>query len=159
MKKVFFVCLGNICRSPLAEAIFQNIVNQNGKSSEYFVDSSGTGAWHVGENPDPRMQATAARHSVPMDHKAQKFQKKHFAEFDYIFAMDQDNYNDIVSQTQNADERAKVRLLREFDDDALNPKAGVPDPYYGGAQGFEEVYEICTRSCEKVFDLLESNQL
>ena len=159
MKKILFVCLGNICRSPLAEAIFQNIVDQAELSSEFLVDSSGTSAWHVGEEPDPRMQLSAAKHSVPMNHKAQQFQKRHFADFDLIFAMDQDNYHDITSLTQNSDERKKVRLLREFDSEAINAQAAVPDPYYGGAHGFEDVYQICTRSCEKIFELIQAKKL
>ena len=88
MKKIMFVCLGNICRSPVAEAVFVHLVNERGLSSKYSADSSGTSAFHVGAEPDPRMGMTAEKNGVPMNHSAQQFKKDHFDQFDLIMAMD-----------------------------------------------------------------------
>jgi len=160
MKKVMFVCLGNICRSPIAEAVFRHIVDERGLSKKYFADSSGTSAFHVGADPDPRMAVTAEKRGIPMDHSAQQFKKEHFDQFDYIFAMDKSNFEDVVSMTQNAKLRKKVHLLREFDEKATSTRADVPDPYYrGGMSAFDDVYDIVARSCEEVLDKIENGQL
>lgn len=160
MKKVMFVCLGNICRSPIAEAVFQHLVNEKGLSKKYFADSSGTSAFHVGADPDPRMAVTAEKRGIPMNHSAQQFKKEHFEKFDYIFAMDKSNYEDIISMTQNAKLRQKVHLLREFDDQASSSRADVPDPYYRGGMGaFDDVYDIVSRSCAEALNRLESGSL
>ena len=146
MKKVMFVCLGNICRSPMAEAIFRHLVKEAGKEAEYFIDSSGTSAYHIGEESDPRMQMTAEKHGVEMCHLGQEFEKKHFAEFDLIVAMDQSNFNNIIRLTQNDKDRQKVKLMRDYDQQ--NESLAVPDPYYGGKDGFEEVFRILEKSCK-----------
>lgn len=159
MKKVMFVCLGNICRSPVGEAVFRHLVEERGLGHKYDCDSSGTSAFHVGAEPDPRMGITAEKHGVPMDHSAQKFKKEHYDQFDLIMAMDQSNYKDILSVTQNQKLREKVHMLREFDPDST-PDAEVPDPYYrGGMEAFEEVYQIVNRSCDKLIDELEAGKL
>ena len=154
-----FVCLGNICRSPVAEAAFNHIITERGLDLKYSSDSSGTSAFHIGADPDPRMQATAEKHSVGMQHSAQEFTKSHFDEFDYIFAMDESNYDNIITLTQNQKIRQKVHMLRSFDPMAVTPNSDVPDPYYrGGMDAFEEVFDIVWRSCIEVIDLLESGK-
>lgn len=160
MKKIMFVCLGNICRSPIAEAVFAHLAKEKGVAKKYNVDSSGTSAFHVGADPDPRMSATAEKRGIQMDHRAQKFEKKHFDMFDIIFAMDKSNFDDIISMTQNAKLRKKVFLLRQFDSQAASSSAGVPDPYYrGGMSAFDDVYDIVSRSCEEVLNKLEIGEL
>ena len=100
MKNVMFVCLGNICRSPVGEAVFRHLVEERGLSSKYSCDSSGTSAFHEGADPDPRMGITAEKHGVPMDHKAQQFTKTHYESFDVIIAMDRSNYQGILSTSK-----------------------------------------------------------
>ncbi len=160
MKKIMFVCLGNICRSPVAEAVFSHLVSEQGLHKKYLTDSSGTSAFHVGADPDPRMSATAEKNGIPMDHHAQQFKKEHFDQFDYIFAMDQSNYENILSLTQNQKLRNKVYMLRKFDSEASSINAGVPDPYYrGGMEAFNEVFEIVLRSCTEILAQLQANNL
>jgi protein-tyrosine phosphatase len=159
MKKIMFVCLGNICRSPVGEAVFRHLVEERGLSKKYDCDSSGTSAFHAGADPDPRMGITAEKHGVPMDHSAQQFKKAHYEQFDLIMAMDQSNYKDILAVTQNHKLRTKVHMLREFDPQSADD-AEVPDPYYkGGMEAFEEVYEIVHRSCNALLDELEAGKL
>lgn len=160
MKKIMFVCLGNICRSPVAEAVFTHIVKERGLDLKYQAGSSGTSAFHVGADPDPRMQATAEKHGVQMEHHAQQFLKKDYEIFDHIFTMDESNYDDVIAKTQNHKLRVKAHMLREYDPMAISPKADVPDPYYrGGMDAFEEVFDIVWRSCIEIVDLLESGEL
>ena len=160
MKKIMFVCLGNICRSPVAEAVFNHLVDEMGLSKKYTADSSGTSAYHIGADPDPRMQVTAEKNGVPMDHQAQQFKKEHYDQFDIIFAMDSANYDDILKLTQNHKLRKKVHMLRDFDLKAISKPADVPDPYYRGGMGaFDEVYDIVDRSCREVIKQLEAKAL
>lgn len=160
MKKVMFVCLGNICRSPIAEAVFNHLVDEKGLAKKFYSDSSGTSAFHVGADPDPRMAVTAEKKGIYMNHKAQQFSREHFEKFDYIFAMDKSNYDDILSMTQNAKLREKVYLLREFDSNASSSRADVPDPYYrGGMEAFDEVFSIVERSCSEIISRFEQGTL
>ena len=158
--RILVVCLGNICRSPVGEAVFRHLVEERGLSDKYSCDSSGTSAFHVGADPDPRMGMTAEKHGVSMEHSAQQFDKDHYERFEVIIAMDKSNYQGIISTSQNHKLRPKVHMLRKFDDQASAPDAGVPDPYYkGGMDAFEEVYEIVMRSCNKLLDELEAGRL
>ena len=160
MKKVMFVCLGNICRSPIAEAVFNHLVDQKGLSKKYMADSSGTSAFHIGADPDPRMSMTADKKGVFMNHRAQQFKKEHFDKFDYIFAMDKSNFEDVISMTQNAKLREKVYLLRQYDLKASSSRADVPDPYYrGGLEAFDEVFDIVYRSCEEILNNMENGSI
>lgn len=160
MKKIMFVCLGNICRSPVAEAVFNHLVEEKGLHKKYRADSSGTSAFHVGADPDPRMSATAEKKGIEMDHRAQQFTKEHYESFDLIFAMDKSNYEGILSVSQNRKLRSKVHILRNFDTEATSADADVPDPYYrGGMEAFDEVYEIVSRSCNEVLLKLEAKEL
>jgi protein-tyrosine phosphatase len=146
--------MGNICRSPLAEGVFNHLAAQAGRAGEFEVDSCGTGGWHAGEPPDLRSQSVALKHGVVLNHKARQFQRSDFDSFDLILAMDQINKADLLSFSNlKAEHGAKVKLLREWD-----PKAGgdldVPDPYYGGASGFEVVYQMIERSTKKLLETL-----
>lgn len=155
-----FVCLGNICRSPVAEAAFTHLIEERGLSKKYSADSSGTSAFHAGADPDPRMGMTAEKNGVAMDHHAQQFKKEHYEQFDLIMAMDRSNYKDIHSVTQNQKLRTKVHMMRQFDNKASSPQADVPDPYYrGGLDAFDEVFQIVYRSCQQLIDELEAGKL
>lgn len=156
--RICFVCLGNIVRSPLAEAMFRHLAEERGLGGRYEVDSAGTSSWHVGERPDRRMRKVAARHGFQYDHRARQFQRSDFDRFDWIIAMDRQNRADLRRLARSPEDEAKIRLLREFDP-LGSPDAPVPDPYYGGIDGFEEVYAIVERSCRGLLDALESGEI
>jgi protein-tyrosine phosphatase len=137
MQKILMVCLGNICRSPLAEGILQSKVN----SEFVFVDSAGTAAYHVGNSPDERSIEVARKYDIDItNQKARKFTSKDFENFDTIYAMDESNYQNIKSIASNEIEASKVKMI-------LNANENVPDPYYGGDQGFEEVFKMLDEAC------------
>ncbi len=144
MIKVLMVCLGNICRSPLAEGILQSKVDP----TKVFVDSAGTGGYHIGELPDSRSIAVAQEHGLDITHqRCRKLTPKDLMDFDHIYVMDRSNYQNTVALAQTQTERNKVRLL--LDDG--NPKVKeVPDPYYGGPDGFENVYQLIDVACERI---------
>jgi protein-tyrosine phosphatase len=147
--RVCFVCLGNICRSPTAEGVMRAALARAGLDGRVIVDSAGTGGWHVGERPDPRTCAAAARRGIELDHLGQQFRRDDFARFDLILAMDAANLRALRSLAPDEAARAKVALFRSFDP-ASPPDAEVPDPYYGGADGFEHVLDICEAACAGV---------
>lgn len=143
MKKVLMVCLGNICRSPLAEGILKSKVD----TSKVFVDSAGTAAYHVGELPDPRSIQVAKKYHIDLtDQRARKFIQDDFDKFDYIYAMDQSNYYNILSLARGKSDEDKVILI--LNASYPNEDREVPDPYYGGDQGFENVYAMLDEACE-----------
>jgi protein-tyrosine phosphatase len=148
--RISFVCSGNICRSPTAEAVMRRLVREAGLEDKVHIDSAGTGAWHVGEQRDRRSREVAERRGAPLSGRARQFTARDFARFDYVLAMDGDNLADLCDLAPDAEARAKVRLLRSFDPDCA-PSSGrdadVPDPYYGGPDGFERVFDICTDAC------------
>lgn len=149
MVRVCFVCLGNICRSPTAEGIFIALCKRHGLSDRLHIDSAGTAAYHVGERADPRTLATAKARGVDLPSVARRFERADFGRFDYVLAMDQSNHDALLRLAGSDAERAKVRLLRSFC--AKSSACGeldVPDPYYGGAGGFEDVFDICQAACE-----------
>jgi protein-tyrosine phosphatase len=153
---ICFVCLGNIVRSPLAESLFKYYANQRGVGRKYQVDSAGMADWHAGEPPDLRMRRVASKHGVPHDGRARVFRKDDLDHFDLILIMDEDNYDDIVYLNPSEKQLGKVHFLREYD-----PEGGlreeVPDPYYGGMDGFEMVYQVIDRSVQGLLDYLENN--
>ncbi len=156
--RLLFVCLGNIIRSPLAEGLFRHLAAERGVAHKYEVDSAGVGPWHVGEPPDPRMRQTAAKHGVHYTHVARQFQRADFRNFDWILVMDHDNYAALLAWHPSPEEKAKIRYLRAFDPEG-GPTADVPDPYYGGLEGFERVYQVIARSVHGLLDALESGAL
>ncbi len=137
------VCLGNICRSPLAEGILKSKVD----ASQVFVDSAGTAAYHVGELPDPRSIQVARKYHIDLtDQRARKFTVEDFDKFDRIYAMDQSNYHNILALARNEEDRAKVKMI--LNESYPGQDRQVPDPYYGGDQGFENVYAMLDEACE-----------
>jgi protein-tyrosine phosphatase len=170
--RVLFVCLGNICRSPLAEGVFLHLVREAGLDGRFEVDSAGTGDWHVGERPDARAVAVARRHGVELPSRARQVTADDLDTFDHVLAMDRENLRDL-RRLARAGARADIRLLRAHDpsrrtsgDDrrVLAPGSSraadhddhddVPDPYYGGPSGFDLVYEMVFRSCEALLQEL-----
>ncbi len=142
MTKILMVCLGNICRSPLAEGILKSKLNSN-----FIVESAGTAAYHVGNKPDPRSIAVARQNGLNItNQRARKFTKQDFEDFDIIYAMDNSNYQNIIALAENEEEKSKVKLIlnESFPDKNLD----VPDPYYGGDKGFENVYNMLDNACE-----------
>ncbi len=157
MTRLLFVCLGNIIRSPLAENLFRFQAEEAGVDGKYSVDSAGTAAWHVGESPDPRMQKTAESHGVNNDGVARQVRESDFDEFDWILAMDNGNRRELLDMAGSPEKQAKVRLMREFDPEQGDPD--VPDPYYGGAEGFETTYRIVERSVRGLLEALEAGEI
>ncbi len=152
MINVLFVCLGNICRSPLAEGVLLHAIREKGLENQIHVDSSGTSSYHIGDSPDPRTMQNARENKIILTSKARQFRVEDFEKFDYILAMDQSNYRNILRLDPFGKYEHKVRLFREFDEQERG--ADVPDPYFGGEEGFQHVFEIVERSVSKLLDHL-----
>jgi len=146
MIRLCFVCLGNICRSPTAEGVMLALVQRERLQADFTIDSAGTAGYHVGERPDRRTLATARAHGVELPSRARKWLASDFANFDLVLAMDANNRAELLALAPDQRARDKVLLLRSFEPNA-ELDAAVPDPYYGGAEGFEEVFAICERAC------------
>ena len=157
MTKVLFVCLGNICRSPMAEGLFIQKVKEAGLEDQIEIDSAGTGGWHVGERADARMRQTAAKHGVDLPSRARKVKESDFRNFDYILAMDQSNLRDL-EDLEGGVSGTKSRLFKMRHFDPLAHEADVPDPYYGGQRGFEDVYDMLDRSTEELLRFIREEQ-
>ncbi|MCA4781753.1 low molecular weight protein-tyrosine-phosphatase [Empedobacter stercoris] len=141
--KILMVCLGNICRSPLAEGILQAKVGDN-----HWVDSAGTGNWHVGEQPDRRSVAVAKKYGVDIsDQRAMHFNPIFFEEFDLIFAMDKQNSIDLQQLARNEEEKEKVKLILK---EGTGLAHNVPDPYYDGEDAFEHVYQLLDEATDGI---------
>ncbi|OCW58961.1 low molecular weight protein-tyrosine-phosphatase [Hoeflea olei] len=142
---VLFVCMGNICRSPLAEGVFRHALAEAGLAGLVTVDSAGTGDWHQGDAPDPRSIKTAGRHGIDISaQRARQVAQEDFDRFDMIFAMDRSNEATLLARAP-ATRRDRIFL---FLDHTLGTRADVPDPYYGGADGFESVYQLLREGCQ-----------
>jgi len=141
--RVLFVCLGNICRSPAAEAAFLHLVAEAGREREFVVDSAGTGAWHAGERADARMRQAAMRRGIEIRSVARQVMQTDFEDFDWILAMDASNLA-ALHRMAPAARRPRVRLFRDLDPDGRGQD--VPDPYYGDMSGFDEVLDVVTRT-------------
>lgn len=150
--KICFVCLGNICRSPTAEGVFQHLISERELGDYFEVDSAGTSAHHIGESANSKSQRTANEHGITLHSKARQFKSFDLGYFDLILAMDDQNL-DNVRKMANGDQVKKIGRMRDFDPNPGNGK--VPDPYYGGPVGFENVFQIVKRSCEHLLDELE----
>ena len=137
--KILMVCLGNICRSPLAQGILESKINSN-----TVVDSAGTAAYHVGNPPDPRSIAVAKQNGIPISQfRARKFTREDFKNFNHIYVMDQSNYKDVIGLAETREEQEKVSLL-------LPDEKEVPDPYYGDSEGFESCYSLLDDACTQI---------
>ena len=152
---ILFVCLGNICRSPLAEGIFKDLVAKRGLEDRFEIDSAGTGSWHVGEPADARATMVAESHGVTLDSRGRQLTPEDLGRFDYVIAMDRDNLAEIERLATGSDGGAELHLLRAFDPIG---EGDVPDPYYGGASGFETVYEMVSRSSIALLDHVLARQ-
>ncbi len=147
---ILMVCLGNICRSPLAEGILRHKVEPN----QVFVDSAGTGGYHIGNTPDKRSIAVASKYGLDISHqRCRQVTRGDFEKFDIIYAMDRNNYSNLIQMAQNADQISKVRLLLE---EVSIGTSEVPDPYYGGKDGFEKIFTMINDACEAVALRLEN---
>ncbi|MCC6192375.1 MAG: low molecular weight phosphotyrosine protein phosphatase [Anaerolineales bacterium] len=150
---ISFVCSGNICRSPMAEGIFRHLVEAAGLGGDFEIESAGVGPWHVGEAADTRARQTARRHGIELDGVAQQITAQDFSRLDHVIALDRDVAAHLRGLASNAADRAKIRLLREYD-----PQAGsgwerdldVPDPYYGGSGGFELAFQMIDRAARQL---------
>lgn len=156
--RLLFVCLGNICRSPTAEGVMRSLIVDAGLEDEIEVDSAGTGAWHVGNSPDERASATALAHGIRLDGHARQVTPEDHERFDLLLGMDRSNVRDLRAGAPGAAERERVRLLREFDP-AGTGSLDVPDPYYGGDGGFEDVYELVHAACAGLLEQIAAGSL
>jgi len=155
---VLFVCLGNICRSPLAEGIFKQKVLEKGLSDQFTADSCGTSSYHIGDQPDSRTRQNASEHGIKLFHQARQISLDDLKNFDFLLVMDKKNLEDVLFLDPEGKYSDKIRLVRSFEKgaDDLN----VPDPYFGGEEGFENVFHILDRSLEGLLDyLVESGKL
>lgn len=157
MTSVLMVCLGNICRSPLAEGILRNKAQQ--LDLQIRIDSAGTSNYHIGQQPDKRSIANARKHGIDISQlRARQFSKSDFDNFEYIFVMDSFNYNDVVALAENDKEKEKVELIlnRAFPESYLN----VPDPYHGNEDGFEHVFQLLENACDAIIKtIIKKNSL
>ncbi|MCR4316410.1 MAG: low molecular weight phosphotyrosine protein phosphatase [Planctomycetes bacterium] len=149
--KVVFVCLGNICRSPTAEAVFQDMAHKRGVADKFEIDSAGVGNWHVGDRPDYRQAHAAEQRGYRLDSFARQIKKSDFDHYDLILSMDQSVHDSLIGMAKTETHRAKIKLFREFDPDSKGEKE-VPDPYYGGPEGFGEVISIVERGCRNLLE-------
>lgn len=154
---VLFVCMGNICRSPTAHGVFRELVVNQGLNEKIYIDSAGTHAYHVGEPPDPRAQSTAVRRGIDMsDLRARRAVENDFEYFDYVLAMDRDNYS-ILESIAPPDRLDRLMLFMDF-----APHVGeseVPDPYYGGSKGFERVFDMIEEASRGLLDDIRQRHL
>ena len=171
--RVLFVCLGNICRSPTAEGVMRALVAQAGLQERVAIDSAGVGAWHVGSPPDRRAVAAARERGIVLEGRARQVRAEDFDDFDLLIGMDGENTRELRRLAPGREQREKVRMLREFDPAndvavASQPSqplarrvAGeldVPDPYYGAADRFEEVFDLVQAACEGLLAQIRSGE-
>jgi protein-tyrosine phosphatase len=145
-KKILFVCLGNICRSPAAEGIMKHLVKEEGMEDRFLIDSAGIGSWHVGQLPDVRMRQHGANHGYAFNSRARQFKTDDFDRFDIIVGMDQENLHDLRKKARNETDSKKIVCMADY----LRQHPGqqtVPDPYYGGDSDFEWVIELLEDAC------------
>jgi protein-tyrosine phosphatase len=151
MEKILFVCLGNICRSPVAEGIMLHLVEQHKLHDKFHIDSAGTAGYHVDEAPDTRTVRNAKKNGVDLSRlRARKFSSADFDAFDRIFVMDESNYRDVIRMTKDKGHHSKIDYLLNLSHQGKN--LPVPDPYYGREEGFEEVFQLVLKACQKLIE-------
>lgn len=148
--RILFVCLGNICRSPLAENVFRHLASERGVEHRFEIDSAGTSGYHAGSPPDARSAATARRRGLELVGASRQLTAADLRRFDLVIAMDAENLEEIQALRERAGGDARVHRLREWDHEA--DSLDVPDPYYGGERGFEDVHDLVERSCAALLD-------
>jgi protein-tyrosine phosphatase len=154
LHRLLFVCLGNICRSPAAEGVMRHLVTQEGLADQYVIDSAGTGDWHTGDLPDSRMRSHGAKRGYQLDSRARQVRPEDFTDFDLILVMDRQNLRDIREFAPNAAAMSKVRLFCDYV--SGRPETEVPDPYYAGADTFEEVLDLAENGAKGILKALAS---
>jgi protein-tyrosine phosphatase len=155
IKRVLFVCMGNICRSPTGEGVLRKLASDAGLADAIAVESAGTIGYHVGELPDPRMREAASGRGYALGSRARQFDRADFDRFDLIVAMDRHNLADIQALDTTGDHRGKVRLLSDFLDRPDDWPVDVPDPYYGGPAGFQKVLDMIEAASSQILTELE----
>ena len=150
--KILFVCLGNICRSPAAEGVFLHLLNQQGLSNHFVVDSAGTGSWHVGNKADPRMRAAAERRGIHLPSRARQIELDDFSRFDLVLTMDSDNLRNVRSLAKEVGKNATATIRPMLSYARSTEISDVPDPYYGGEQGFENVLDLLEDACSGLIE-------
>ena len=159
MTRVLFVCLGNICRSPTAEAVMRGLVAERGLADEIEVDSAGIGDWHIGKGPDERAVAAGARRGIELVGTARQISREDFERFDWIIAMDDRNIGSLQDLAAGDPDIPEPQLLRSFDPEAVAAgELEVPDPYYGGEDHFDNVVDLVQRGCEGLLDAIEAER-
>ena len=153
--KILFVCLGNICRSPMAEGVFLNIVEREGRAHEFEIESAGTAGYHVGDLPDSRMRKHAAARGYNLVSRCRQVKKADFEHFDYIIGMDEQNIRNLKLVAQTPEHIGKIYRMTDFCQRMTDNE--VPDPYYGGASGFEYVIDLLEDSCEGFYKFIQKN--
>ncbi|MCB1308876.1 MAG: low molecular weight phosphotyrosine protein phosphatase [Leptospiraceae bacterium] len=153
---VLFVCLGNICRSPAAEGTFRHLVSAAGLEKYFHIDSCGTSAYHIGEPANANSRRVAKKRGFDLHSRARQFHRADFQKFDYILAMDRSNYADLMRLAESGPDKERVHMYRKFDPE-VHTEDSVPDPYYGGPEGFEEVQDIVLRTGENFLTYLREN--
>ena len=156
LRRVLFVCLGNICRSPAAEGVFRDIVGRNGNPAEWTIDSAGTGGYHTGDLPDTRMRVHARRRGYELTHRARRVTESDFDDFDLIIGMDDSNVANLRRLAPSPEAEAKVVPMARFIGKAMRYDC-VPDPYYEGAEGFELVLDLLEDGCLNLYNSLISD--
>lgn len=156
-KKILFICTGNIIRSPLAEHLFRHQAKEAAVSDQFEVDSAGTSSYHIGEQPDGRMRKTAADHGLEYSGSARQVKPRDLEDFDLIIAMDNANHRNLLAMTNSPDQESKIHFMREWDPQAAGDM-DVPDPYYGGMDGFERTYRIVERSVQAFLEDLTTDR-
>ncbi len=155
MVRVLFVCMGNICRSPLAQGVLENVLRREGLQGEVFVDSAGTGSWHAGSPPDERAQRSASSRGLDLSsQRARQIAREDCEGFDYVLTMDEANYRTVAALCRG---RAEVRPFLDFA--AGSPETEVPDPFYGGPEGFEHVLDLVEAASEGLLADIKKNHL
>jgi len=153
MLRLCFVCLGNICRSPIGEGVMRHLLEGAGLTGKVEVDSAGTAGYHAGEPPDARARAAGRRLGIEVGGRARQFKRADFERFDYVLAMDRTNFEDLSELVKDSTLRERLHLLRRFDPDSPEG-ASVPDPYYGDDEDFDDVVRICLAACAPLLEQL-----